>query len=328
MIGAPHVPPPRTALMAFAVLAIAAGIALLTAGADRMVVAAARLSRAFGISPLVVGALVVGFGTSAPELLVSSFAAGRGQLDLAIGNVVGSNTANLTLVVGLTALLAPLVGRLEIVRREGVLMLAGVAGMALLLLDGALNRWESALLLTGMAACSLMLVRWAVRDRVAAAAAEDGVDDFTGGMTSPRYEMFVGSLALAVTLLGAEILLRGAVALTEELDISAAFVGLTVVAVGTSLPELATSLAAARRGEPDLVLGNVLGSNLFNSLAVTGVAGLIGPGTIDASFRPVLLLMVAVTGLAGVFLATGGRLVRAEGAALLGVFGLFVWVSA
>lgn len=311
--------------MLIAAALLLGGLVLLTAGADRMVVSAARLSRLLGLSPVLIGALVVGFGTSAPELLVSVLAGRRGEIELAIGNVVGSNVSNVTLVLGATALVTPLVARLQILRREGVLMLLAVTGLAAAAADLRIERWEAALLAGGMVVAALLLVIWARRDEGAVAVAAE-VDQMTGGTRAPRYEAIVGLLSLAVTLAGAELFVRGAQRLATELDISAAFVGLTVVAVGTSLPELATSLAAARRREADLVVGNVLGSNLFNSLIVAGAAGLAGPGTVSSSFRPALVLMVLFAVVAGAFTATGSRVVRWEGFVLVLGFVAFVAV--
>lgn len=306
--------------MLLAVALIVAGLVLLTAGADRAVAAAAGLTRAWGVSPVLVGALIVGLGTSAPELLVSAIAAIRGDLDLSMGNIVGSNLSNVTLVLGATALMLPLSTRARTLRREGVLMLVAVAALVGVLWDLELGRPEAAALGAGMVVAAALLVLWSRAD--AAVSSEDRP-------TLPvRREMLIGLVALAATLGGADLLVRGAERLVVEAGIDAAFVGLVVVAVGTSLPELATSLAAARRREADLVVGNVLGSNLFNSLAVAATAGLAQPGAIAADFRPALIWMAAAVAVAAVLLTTGRRLVRAEGAVLLGAFAAFVVFAA
>ncbi len=311
--------------MTLAAIFMVVGLALLTAGADRAVAAAARLSQAWGVSPVLVGALIVGLGTSAPELLVSAIAAIRGDLDLSIGNVVGSNLSNVTLVLGATAMLMPLVARARTLRREGVLMLVSVAAMAGVLWDLNLGRLEAGVLGAAMIVASVLLVLWARNDPLAVPeGAEPGFPPPIGG----RREIVIGLLALGATLAGADLLVRGAERLVEEVGIDAAFVGLVVVAVGTSLPELATSLAAARRREAELVVGNVLGSNLFNSLAVVATAGLARPGPVAAEFRPALVWMLAAVAAAGLLLTTGRRLVRAEGALLLAAFAAFVAFSA
>jgi cation:H+ antiporter len=298
-----------------------AGVVLLTVGADRFVVAAARLARAWGLSPVVVGALVIGLGTSAPELLVSTVGAMRGQIDLAVGNVVGSNTANVTLVLGCAALLTPIASRLEVIRREGVVMLAASGVLAFVLWDLKLSRLEAGALLLGMAIAAIALILWARSDEAAGRRPDLAHSPWEGRASR---EALVAVITLVMTLAGADLLVRGATRLAAAAGISSTFVGLVVVAVGTSLPELATSLAAARRGETDLVLGNVLGSNLFNALAVTGTAGLIRPGAIGAEFRPAIVFMLVSAMVAGTFAASGRRLERWESGVLLGAFAVFV----
>ena len=305
--------------MVAALALLIAGIVLLTGGADRMVVAAARLSRMLGISPVLVGAVIVGAGTSAPELLVSGLAAGRGELDLAIGNIVGSNVANVTLVLGAGAVMVVIRAAPSLMRREGLLMLAGVTLFAVLVADFRLERWEGALLAVLMVVAAVFLTRWSAGHEPSALGEVP---------TTPRLTVLVGLASLAVTLVGAELLVRGAERLVAAADISSAFVGLVVVAIGTSLPELATSIAAARRNETDLMIGNVVGSNLFNSLAVGGLAGLVGPDLIAESFRGPLVVMVLTAVVAGAFVATGNRLVRSEGVLLLGAFVAFLVVAA
>ncbi len=309
--------------MLVAIVLLVLGLGLLTAGADRFVVAAARLARSLGASRVLIGALVVGLGTSAPELLVSGLAAGRGELDIAIGNVVGSNISNVTLVLGAGALLAPIVSPRGVLRREGIVMLVSVGLFAALVVDLDFVRWEGALLLAGMAVAAGLLVRWSAR-RGEVSGPDQGLGSAGGG----RYEVFIGVAALGATLLGAELLVRGATRLADEAGLTTAFVGLVVVAVGTSLPELATTLAAARRGETDLIVGNIVGSNLFNSLAVGGLAAVVGPGPIGSEFRPVALVMVGIVAVAGLLAATGHRVVRREGLILLAAFAGFVALSA
>ncbi len=313
--------------MLTAVLLLLGGLILLTLAADRFVLSAARLSRALGLSPILIGALVIGLGTSAPELLVSALASGRGEIDLALGNVVGSNTANMTLVLGSTALVGPVVSRLSTMRREGALMFSALIIFALLLWNLELGRIEGTALLLGMVASAILLVTWARKDAAEGKAPVASEEDETGEDFKTRNEALVGLGTLALTLLGADLLVRGASDLAVELGISAAFVGLVIVSVGTSLPELATAMAAARRNQTDLILGNVLGSNLFNTFMVAGTAALVGPGGADASFRNALLFMVGSGVGTGIFVITGRRLARWEGAVLLAVFIAFVAVA-
>lgn len=302
------------------------GLALLTLAADRFVVAASRLSAVLGLSPILIGALVIGLGTSAPEMLVSALAAARGEIDMAMGNVVGSNTANLTLVLGSTAMVMPIVSHLRTIRREGALMFVALGVFALLLWNLELDRLEAAGLGVAMVVVAGILIWWARSDaRAGRAVAVEG--EFERWEGSAGREALIGLGTLVATLIGADLLVRGAGGLAEDLGISSAFVGLVIVSVGTSLPELATALAAARRGQTDLVLGNVLGSNLFNTFAVAGVAGLVGPGLVAETFHNALVLMVAA-GVAAGLAAVSGRVERWEGAMLLIVFLAFVAVSA
>lgn len=320
-----------------ALLFFVGGLIALTLAADRFVLSAARLSRALGLSPILIGALVIGLGTSAPEMLVSGLAAGRGEIDIAIGNVIGSNTANLTLVLGSTALVATIVSRMSTIIREGVLMLAAMGVATLLLWNLELTRIEAAGLALGMVVAAFLLVRWARSEPLPVELPDEGESE-SGEEGSkeeiPAEEIRVGVEAafglgaLLVTLLGADLLVRGATRLADELGISAAFVGLVIVSVGTSLPELATALAAARRNETDLVLGNVVGSNLFNTLAVLGIAGLAGPGTVSGEFNGAIIYMLITAAIAGAFVVTGRRLERWQGAVLLTLFLGFVALTA
>lgn len=315
--------------MVGAIALVIGGLLLLTAGADRFVLAAARLSRLWGLSPILIGALVVGMGTSAPEFLVSVVAAAGGGLDLAVGNVIGSNVANLSLVLGATALVAPVAGHIRTLRREGFLMLGAVLLLTSLTWNESLTTTDGIILVVAMVTAALMLVRWARQDGEGTRTVTAELDEMTydSGRSNARFEMIVGTVALLATLGGAEMLVRGAQTIARELDLSEAFIGLTLIALGTSLPELATALAAARRRENDLVIGNLLGSNLFNSLAVAGGAAVIGGGTVSSGFRTGMLFMLAVAAFAGILTATSNKLVRWEGFALLAVYAAFVATS-
>ena len=311
--------------MPLAIGMILAGLVLLTFAADRFVLAAARLSRLWGLSPLLVGALVVGMGTSAPELLVSTLAAWDGNLDLGIGNVVGSNVANVTLVLGACAVVRPLQGQPGVLQREGLLALIAALALLAALLDHRLVPLEALALLGGMVLAAALMVRWARRQERTGELRDAGDEDGEPAArpSIPR-EVTLGLLALAGTLLGAELLVHGASEIARALGLSQGFIGMTVVAVGTSLPELATAVAGARRNQHGLVLGNVLGSNLFNTLAVAGCAGLVAPGPVDPSFVDAASFMVLAAALAGLFAITAHRIVRVEGLALLAAFAWFL----
>lgn len=298
------------------VLQVVGGLVLLTFAADRLVLAAARLSRRSGLSPVLIGAVVVGLGTSLPEMLVSGLAAAEPNgMDLALGNIVGSNIANIALVLGLSVLLSPIVGQGRILRREGGLMLLGMLALAAFAWDGVLTVPEGILLGVGLLVALTALVIWSSQE----VTADIDLDEIGRSEDiRPGVEIMFGIGSLGVTLLGARLLVTGAEAVAVGMGISEALIGLTLVAVGTSLPELATALAAARRKENDLVLGNVLGSNLFNALGVGAVAGVIGNGVpFVEDFGPSLVVMIGVAVLAGVLATIGNRLDRWQGAVLI-----------
>ena len=305
------------------ILQVVGGLVLLTFAADRLVLSAARLSKRWGMSPILIGAIVVGLGTSLPEMLVSGVAASEPDgLDLAVGNIVGSNVANIALVLGLTVVIRPIVGQGHILKREGGLMLIALIGFAALAWDGNLSRFDGIVLAVGLVGALALLVVWSQRY------GGDIKLDVIGRQEDirPGIEVLFGAGSLGLTLLGAQLLVTGATEVAISLGISEALIGLTLVAIGTSLPELATALAAARRDENDLVLGNVLGSNLFNALGVGGVAGIIGDGAMTANFNPSLLLMVGVAALAGILATIGNRLDRWQGAVLLVTYPVILFI--
>lgn len=305
------------------IVAVAAGLALLVLASDRLVVSAVRLSQAFGVSTVLIGAVVVGLGTSVPELLVSSLAAADGEIDVAMANVVGSNIANVTLVLGSAALVAWIAAPRGIMRREGVLMVIAVSGLALALWDGEIVRYEAGFLAFGMLIAIYLLIRWSLEPQHSGGSIDSEVEEILAEASrSPWLELVFGLAALAVTLFGANLLLEGAITIAEEIGLSDTFLGL-LLGVGTSLPELATTIASVRRNESELVIGNVVGSNLFNSLAVAGTAGLVGPGFLLDLGRPALVTMVAVAIGAGVLAHNGNRLVRWNGLVLVTTFVVF-----
>lgn len=297
------------------VLSVLGGLALLTVAADRLVVSAARLGKALGLSAVLIGAVVVGLGTSLPEMLVSGIAAARpGGLDLALGNIVGSNVANLALVLGVSVLISPIHKPRMLFRREGALVLISSAVLAVFTFNGALGWLEGVVLGTGLIAALGLMVFWGSRREL-----DPGVEDLVGREEiNTAKESLFGVGSLLVTLVGARLLVLGAESVARTLGVSEALIGLTLVAIGTSLPELATAIAAARRNENDLVIGNLLGSNLFNALGVGAVAGIVGGGPLIADFRGPVSVMVAVTVLTGILAFTGDDILhRREGAILL-----------
>lgn len=303
-------------------LLLVAGLALLTLAADRFVLGSAQLSTALRVSPVIVGALVIGFGTSAPEMLVTTLAAVQDAADLGYGNLVGSNLTNVLLVLGAAALLSPISVRTVTLRREVPLMLAAVVAFALATANGRVGLIEGVILLGLTAAAIAYILRVARSDQRAAVTSARQADPPGSGSARGAVwrHALLALLGLAGTIAGAQMLVVGATGAARALGVSEAVIGLTVVAVGTSLPELVTAIAAARRRQPELVLGNVLGSNIFNSLPVAGVAALLTRTELDPAFGVSVVAMVATCLLAAVFLLTGRRLGRREGAVLLALF--------
>jgi cation:H+ antiporter len=297
-----------------ALILLVVGIVILTFAADHFVEGAVSVADVFNISPVVVGALVIGFGTSLPEMLVSGVAAVQGDADLGVGNVLGSNVANLTLVLGIAALIAVISIDTLTSRRELPLCVGSVLLFAVLVQDG-FRRWEGVVLLVALVATLLWLLRNAHDHDLESPAQEH---EPKGAMAS-GVRTVVG---LTGTVGGAWLLVEGATSLADEVGLTGGFVGLTLVAIGTSLPEMVTAVVAARRGETDLIIGNLLGSNIFNSLAVGAVLGLLGPGPLEDNNLAGLatIIMISVVLIAAVFLYTGGRVVRWQAAALLLIY--------
>jgi len=321
----------RKLRMLIDILKIAAGLIALIYAADRLVKSAVRLSRAFGVSVVLIGAVVVGFGTSVPEFVVSALASLEGNLDLAVSNVTSSNTANVTLVLGAAAVLWPLAARRQIIRREGALMFASVVALTAMLAGGSLNLWEGFVLLGLLALAIWQMVRWssedpdAVRSQIEHDSGGEGsgeTQDFAEWRRTVGKEILIGLAALVVTVIAADFLLDGVVGIGARLGLSAVVLGL-ITGVGTSLPELAAGISAARQHEPELVLGNVLGSNIFNSLGVVGLAAVLGPGTLYEITPVLLALMVGSALAAGFFAFSGQRINRFEGLILLGAFAAY-----
>jgi cation:H+ antiporter len=296
-----------------------AGLVLLVAGAEVLVRGAAKLAAQFGIPPLVIGLTVVAFGTSAPETAVSVQAAFNNSGDLAIGNVIGSNIANILLILGLTALVAPLIVSRQLIRLDVPIMIGASLVVYALAWDGSLSKLDGALLFAGVVAYTGFLIISSLRDK---SSNED--DEFTkefGLHETPKPYAWLINLALIIAGLvllvsGSNFLVEGAVSLARALGLSELIIGLTVVAIGTSLPELATSVMAALRGERDIAVGNIVGSNIFNLLCVLGLASLVSPQAISVSpnalaFDFPVMIAVAVACLP-IFFA-GYRINRWEG---------------
>lgn len=304
------------------------GIGLLILGADLLVRGASQLAIAAGISPLVIGLTVVAFGTSSPELAVGVQAAAASQGSIALGNVVGSNIANVLLILGLSALIAPLTVAPQLIRQEVPITIAASVLVLLLGLDGRVSRLDGALLLAGLLLYMAFTFVQARKEsaRVQAAYAE-GLDG-DPGPARRRWPVHVLSVVvgLAMLTLGARWLVDGAVAFATVLGVSELVIGLTIVAVGTSLPEIAASVIASMRGERDIAVGNVIGSCIFNLLAVLGVTGLAGADAVavpPAALAFDLPVMIATAVACLPIFIHRGAILRWEGGLFLGHYAAY-----
>ncbi|ALZ77760.1 sodium:calcium antiporter [Rheinheimera sp. F8] len=307
-------------------LLLGLGLVLLVAGADTLVKGAARLAGAFGIPSLVIGLTVVAFGTSAPELAVSVKAAYAGQAELAIANVVGSNIFNVLFILGVSAVIVPLVISKQLIRQDVPIMVAASFLCVWMVQDGQLSRFEAAVLFAGLISYTVFLFRQGKQQGA------DGGDDEVEALLKEPHPMWqnvlfvVGGLALLV--LGARLLVDSAVALATAWGVNEAVIGLTIVAAGTSLPEVVTSIVATIRGERDIAVGNVVGSNIFNILCVLGLSGLVSPVPLLAGAQMAALdipVMLAVALLCVPFFFAGAILNRIEGALFLAAYVAYTW---
>lgn len=309
--------------MIIAFVAVAVSIVLLIWSANRFIEGAAATARHFGMSPLLIGMVVVGFGTSTPELLVSALAAADGNPGIAFGNAYGSNICNIGLILGLTALLYPITVSSRILRKELPILLGVTALTAWLLWGGEINRTDALVLLAVFA----VLIGWAIRQAL------QTKSDALGSNIDQQLEVRAMSLrralqwlavGLVLLLASSRLLVWSAVQIAVGFGVSDIIIGLTIVAIGTSLPELASSIAAAGKGEHDIVLGNVVGSNLFNTLAVVGLAGIIKPMSVgpEVLARDVIVMAVFTVSLFifGYGFHGKGRINRFEGVVLLGCY--------
>lgn len=300
------------------ILALVGGIAILSKAADEFVEGAARLAVMLNISPIIVGAVLVGFGTSAPEMVVSGIAAAQGDGDLGVGNIIGSNLANLSLILGTAAVLVPISIDSRVLRKEAPLATVAVLVFAVLV-QGGISTTEGLVFLGLMAVGLAFLLLGGGDDDTIVSEVEEMTAD---GDHTIGHETIRTILGLLGTVGGAWMLVWGATSLAEEFGINEGFVGVTLVAVGTSLPELVTVVQSARRQQTDLILGNLLGSNLFNALAVGGLIGILGAPEIDDTSLTIVAAAAAIAAaaLATIAMATQRTVTRREGAILIGVY--------
>ena len=306
--------------MLMAITAIVVGLALLVWSADRFVEGAASAARHVGMPPLLIGMVIVGFGTSAPEMMVSGLAAAQGNGGIALGNAYGSNITNIALILGITALISPIAVHSQVLRKELPILTAVTLFAIVLLLDNQVSRLDGVLLLLAFAGLMAWTIRQSLRNRQDAFAEE--ISQELAAHTMPlKRALFWVVVGLLVLIASSRLLVWGAVDIATALGISDLIIGLTIVAVGTSLPELASSIIAARRNEHDIALGNILGSNLFNTLAVVGIAGSIAPlaSTTEMLYRDVAVMSVLTVSLFvfGYGFRGPGRINRVEGGLLV-----------
>lgn len=306
------------------------GFVLLIWSADHFVMGAAALARNLGISPLLIGLTIVGFGTSAPEILVSGMASLQGNAGLAIGNALGSNIANIGLILGVTALLVPLAVNSDVLRKEYPILLLVSMISYVILMDGELGRLDGAILLAGLVISLFLVVRIGQQRQKSDVLAQEFSDEIPEHMSTRQSIIWFG-IGLIVLLIGSRLLVTGAVDIAQFFGVSDLVIGLTIVAVGTSLPELATSITSAFKGEHELAVGNIIGSNLYNLLAVLSVPGLLSPGPVPSDVlsrdMPLMLVLTLALYLMGTGRDGKGSINRIEGAILLLVFVCYqIWI--
>ncbi|MDH5301163.1 MAG: calcium/sodium antiporter, partial [Gammaproteobacteria bacterium] len=283
------------------------------------------LARTLGVSPLIIGLIVVGWATSAPEMLVSAIAAMEGNTNLAVGNAIGSNITNIGLILGMTAMMLPLAVHSDLIRREFPILMAIMALVILLFLDGQFERIDGILLLGGLLCFLWWMIHLAQQQRMQKDPMTEEVTDELPQSLPLNKSILWLVIGLTGLLIGARLVVWGSVAIAQALGVSDLIIGLTIVAIGTSLPELAATVMSARKGEDDLAIGNIIGSNIFNLLAVLGIPAVIAPAALDVEVMtrdiPVMLLLTVLL----YFMAkgqrgTGGKIGRVAGGSLLAIF--------
>ncbi|MDT8310537.1 MAG: calcium/sodium antiporter [Methylophaga sp.] len=309
--------------MSLAFAAIVVGLIFLVWSADKFIEGAAVTAKHFGMSPLLIGMVIVGFGTSAPEMVVSALASMQGNPGIALGNAYGSNITNIALILGLTAVISPILVHSQVLRKEMPVLIAITALAAFQLADGQLSRMDAVVLMLVF----FMLMGWSIyqgmtgKDDTLGNEMQGEVDAYKMPLKKAIFWLVVG---LVVLVLSSRLLVWGAVDIAVALGVSDLIIGLTIVAIGTSLPELASSLMAIKKGEHDMAIGNVIGSNMFNTLTVVGIAGLISPIPVDPEvLQRDIAVMAGLTIVLFIF-AYGfrgpGRINRIEGGVLLAAF--------
>jgi cation:H+ antiporter len=314
--------------MLLATLAILIGLPILLWSADKFVGGAASVANHFGMSPLLIGMLIIGFGTSAPEIIVSIFAAIQGNAGIALGNAYGSNVANILLILGLTAVISPIAVKSNIIKKELPVLLGITFFAAWQVLDQNVSK-DDAFSLLGL---FVLLISWSIYHGMKGDSDElaseysDEINAHAGTVKTHVVWLITGLLLLVAS---SRMLVWGAVEVATYFGVSDTIIGLTVIAIGTSLPELASSLVAVKKGEHDLAIGNVIGSNMFNTLAVVGIAGTIQPMAVSADFlyRDVVVMLASTVALFifCIGIKRQGRLNRLEGGAFVLAYAAYTY---
>lgn len=302
------------------------GLVLLYFGGEGLVRGSSALALRLGLTPLVVGLTVVAFGTSAPELVVSVQAALAGQGDIAIGNVIGSNIFNIGLILGVTALIYPLKVQLQILRIDTPIMIGVSLLAAWMLADRTIGRPEGALLFVGIIAYTVFTVLYARKVKSSAEVEAEFAESVPAPHGTVWRDLIFIAVGLALLIAGSHFLVAGAVRLARGFGISEAIIGLTIVAAGTSMPELVTSLVAAFKKQPDIALGNIIGSNIFNILGILGAAALLRPITGEGIKMMDLYVAIAFAAALLPVLWSGRKMERREGGLLLAAYGGYLYV--
>jgi len=304
-------------------LAILAGFILLIWSADRFVTGAAATARNFDVPPLIIGLTIVAFGTSAPEMMVAGFAAYDGSPSLAIGNALGSNITNITLVLGISALITPLDVHSRIIKKElPILLIATILAIALMR-DSTLSRFDGFVLIGLLCLLMWWMIRQGIRNQTSDALTDEYIEELPEKM-SASLALFWLVVGLILLIASSKVLVWGAVNIATELGVSELVIGLTVIAIGTSLPELAASITGALKNEHDIAIGNVVGSNLFNTLGVLAIPGLIKPSTLEAGILdrdlPIVFILTILLFIMAYGFRAEGRINRIEGSLLFSAF--------
>lgn len=307
-------------------VAILLGLVVLVWSADRFVLGASAVARNYGISPLIIGMTILGFGTSAPEMLVSGMAAWEGNPTIGVGNALGSNITNIALVLGFTAIVSPMVVRSKVLKREFPLLFLVMGLAAVLMIDNDLSRVDGFILLSGVVVMLWWMIRLARQEQATGEEPlEAEFDDEVPADMSTGRALFWLVLGLVLLMVSSRLLVWGAVNVAHYFGVSDLIIGLTIIAIGTSLPELAATVSAALKKEHEMAIGNIIGSNLFNILAVLALPGIIMPTVLEPEvmsrdFVVMAVLTVALFLMAYGFKGKDGQINRIEGAVLLASF--------